>query len=89
MKLTKEVNEYGDIFYYNENGELHREDGPAVEYSSGSKHWCLNGKIHNEDGPAIISFDGSKEYWLNNKEYSEQKFNDFLLRKRLQKIMEL
>lgn len=25
------------------NGKLHREDGPAIEYSSGSKEWWLNG----------------------------------------------
>jgi hypothetical protein len=26
------------------NGELHREDGPAVEYPDGTKRWYLNGK---------------------------------------------
>ena len=26
------------------NGNLHREDGPAVEYVSGDKVWYLNGK---------------------------------------------
>ena len=24
------------------NGKLHREDGPAVEHASGTKHWYLN-----------------------------------------------
>lgn len=27
------------------NGGLHREDGPAVEYSSGTKRWYLNGEL--------------------------------------------
>ena len=26
------------------DGRLHREDGPAIEYANGSKHWYLNGK---------------------------------------------
>ena len=26
------------------NGELHREDGPAFEWSDGDKAWYLNGK---------------------------------------------
>lgn len=26
------------------NGRLHREDGPAIEYSSGAKEWWLNNK---------------------------------------------
>ena len=26
------------------NGELHREDGPAVESADGEKRWYLNGK---------------------------------------------
>jgi len=27
---------------------IHREDGPAVEYSNGSKYWYLNGKEYSE-----------------------------------------
>ena len=31
------------------NGKLHREDGPAVEYSDGHKEWYLHGKkVHPE-----------------------------------------
>ena len=26
------------------NGQLHREDGPAIEYSNGHKAWYLNGQ---------------------------------------------
>jgi hypothetical protein len=31
------------IFHY-KNGELHREDGPAFEWTNGKKEWYLNGK---------------------------------------------
>jgi hypothetical protein len=36
------VQDDGDKEWYL-NGKLHREDGPAVEYSSGTKVWYLNG----------------------------------------------
>lgn len=32
------------IYYYNEENQLHKEDGPAVEYSDGRKWWYINGK---------------------------------------------
>ena len=31
------------------NGKLHREDGPAIEYTCGGKHWFLNGKEVTEE----------------------------------------
>ena len=31
------------------NGELHREDGPAVEYFDGDKYWYLNGVGYFEE----------------------------------------
>ena len=52
------------------NGEYHREDGPAVEWSNGRKEWYLNGNQHREDGPAIEWRNGDKEWWLNDKEYN-------------------
>ena len=56
-------------FYYSDKTMTnpHREDGPAVEYSDGSKSWYLNGKLHREDGPAIEGADGSKSWYLNGK----------------------
>jgi hypothetical protein len=35
------------------NGELHREDGPAIEKVNGDKEWYVNGKLHRNDGPAV------------------------------------
>ena len=31
------------------NGELHRVDGPAVEYANGDKYWYLNGSSFSFD----------------------------------------
>ena len=57
------------------NDELHREDGPAVEFADGTKYWCLNGKYHREDGPAIEYPDGSKSWCLNGIRYhSEEEY---------------
>ena len=49
------------------NEKLHREDGPAIEWSNGSKYWYLNDKRHRVDGPAIEYFDGEKRWYLNGK----------------------
>ena len=110
--ITKKVDEHGTIRYRNEQGKLHREDGLAIEYANGDKHWYLNGKrhredgpaieyangdklwyindkLHREDGPAIEWTSGYKEWHINGKRYSEQEFNDFLLKKRLKRILEL
>jgi hypothetical protein len=57
------------------NGQLHREDGPAIEWVDGSKEWWLNGKLHREDGPAIEYADGSKVWWLNGEKMTEETFN--------------
>lgn len=51
----------------NEKGELHREDGPAIEYNDGAKSWWVNGKRHRENGPAIIFADGSRQWYIDGK----------------------
>ena len=35
LKYRIVVNEYGDTLYYNNANQLHRTDGPAVEWGSG------------------------------------------------------
>lgn len=51
----------------NDAGNLHREDGPAVEWRNGNKEWWVAGKLHRVDGPAIVWANGSKEWWLDGK----------------------
>lgn len=50
---------YGTKRWYKED-KLHREDGPAVEYTNGDLDWLQEGQLHREDGPAI-------EYYLIDK----------------------
>jgi len=66
-----DVDKYGTIYWRNEDGELHREDGPAVEFANGSKFWYLNNKSHREDGPAIERANGTKAWWINDKLHRE------------------
>src|ERR1700691_4077197 len=61
----------GSIEYYL-NGELHRENGPAIIYPNGSIYYYLNGKSHREDGPAAIWNDGTIFYYLNNNDITEE-----------------
>ena len=67
---TKTIDGHGTKEWYL-NGELHRENGPAVEYTDGRKEWFLDGKRHREDGPAIEKEDGSKEWYLNGELHRE------------------
>jgi hypothetical protein len=51
--------------------QLHREDGPAIERSDGTKCWYLNEKCHREGGPAAELSDGTKYWYLNGKLHRE------------------
>ena len=68
------IDKYGDKRWY-QNGELHRTDGPAIEYASGSKSWFQNGKLHCTDGPAMHFGNGTKFWYIDGKKYS---FKDWL-----------
>ena len=64
------------IFYpdgfkeYYKNNELHRSDGPAIEYIDGEKHWYYHGQRHRLDGPAVEYSNGIK-YWFYKGKYVE------------------
>jgi hypothetical protein len=73
ITYTVKVDEIATRWYLND--KLHREDGPAIEYSDGSKSWYLNGKLHREDGPAIEWANGSKWRYLNDQYFTEAEFN--------------
>lgn len=48
-KYYVDVNMYGDKLWYNEDGVLHREDGPAIIYFSGTRFFWLKGLWITED----------------------------------------
>jgi len=46
------------------NGKLHRTDGPAVEYSDGTKYWFLNNeRVEMED----VLPDPKDQFWWRMK----------------------
>jgi hypothetical protein len=55
----------GNIRYRDENGNLHRDDGPAVIYWDGEQRWYKHGIRHREDGPQAI-FPGRGSAWYQN-----------------------
>ena len=58
----------------NDQGHLHRLDGPAIEYSNGYKAWYVNEQRHRIDGPAIEHSDGRRKYFLEGKEMTRDEY---------------
>jgi hypothetical protein len=63
-----EIGKNGDTRWHNEYGQLHREDGPAIEYPNGDTWWYQNHLLHREDGPAIEWADGRRYWYINGKQ---------------------
>jgi hypothetical protein len=75
MGNRSEIDEFGTIRYYDSKGNLHRKDGPAVEYTDGEVMYFIHGTLHREDGPAYASADGDAlMYCLDGKAYDEVLF---------------
>lgn len=53
--------------YWTEDGEFHRDDGPAVIYKDGSQHWYFHGQRHRIGGPAVIEASGTEHWYLCGK----------------------
>jgi hypothetical protein len=58
--------------YWYEDGQLHRENGPAVEWADGSREWWFRGELHRQDGPAIERANGTKEWWYLGRQEQEE-----------------
>ena len=58
--------------YWYLNGQLHRENGPAV-IDGNYQAWWFNGQLHREDGPAVIDGD-CQMWWLNGIKYSKEEY---------------
>ena len=64
-----DIDKYGNKFYYKDRKmkNLHRNDGPAIEYPDGYKAWWVDNKRHRLDGPAIEYPDGGKEWYVDGQ----------------------
>jgi hypothetical protein len=70
--MNPEIDGSGTKRWFNQYGQLHREDRPACEWSNGSKFWYLNGLLHRIDGPAIEWYTGGKSWYLNDICFQEK-----------------
>ena len=66
----------GDKRWHNEQGQLHRTDGPALIWPNGTQRWYIHGKLHRTDGPAIDYGNGDKSYYIHGNRLTETEFND-------------
>lgn len=57
----------GYTLYNNTQGQLHRDDGPALITPEGTEYWYSGGNIHRSDGPAVIQKDGTRHWYQCNK----------------------
>ena len=72
MKTYKvTVDDNGTIKWYNKQGQVHNEHGPAIEWANGDKSWWLNDKLHREGAPSIEEASGNKWWYLNGKRHRE------------------
>ena len=66
--VNKTIDSFGHVRYFLD-GMLHREDGPAVELSNGSKFWYIDNLHHRIDGPASIWYNGDMAWWHYGKRH--------------------
>ena len=86
MKSKLHISDNGAKEWRLPNGDLHREDGPAVE-NFFFKIWFINGKKHREDGPAIEYNNGNRTWSLYNKDYTEQEYKKKMRLMKLKHIL--
>lgn len=59
----------GDVVWY-WNGQIHRDDGPAVIRSADqTQEWWQHARKHREGGPAVVVPDCCEEWWHNGKQH--------------------
>jgi len=65
-KYTVIVDDDGNIRWYQDNN-IHRSNGPAIEYADGSKAWYHKGKFHRINKPAVEYSNGYRAWYREGK----------------------
>ena len=76
LKYRVVVDQFGTR-YYNADGQLHRDEGPAIEWVDGAKEWYQNGQMHRIGGPAV-KWGSLRQWFLLGVEYTEQSYYEKL-----------
>ena len=79
-----ETDSLGNVYHYNNEGQLHRLNGPAVLRANGVRYWYKNNLRHRMDGPAIEFPDGDACWYINGMRlYDEDQFNEYIQKMKL------
>jgi len=74
-KYDVEVDERGTVRYFKKGtDQLHRLDGPAIEFANGTKSWYQNGELHRLVGPAVEYASGVNEWHIDDVKFIEAQF---------------
>ncbi len=69
---TLRVDGSGTHFWHDQEGRLHRTDGPAIEWTNGDREWWVRARLHRIDGPAVERADGRCGWWINGREITDE-----------------
>jgi hypothetical protein len=76
----KEIGELGTIRYYNDRSELHKTDGPAIEWADEAiERWRTNNLYHLIVGSATDYWFKGKDWYLFGKIYNKSEHNRMVL----------
>lgn len=57
------------LFYCDDDGEPHRDGGPALVDSEQRLSWYQHGRLHRVDGPAVEIYEWEEQWWLDGKRH--------------------
>jgi hypothetical protein len=59
------------VHWYDEHGEHHRDDGPAIIYADGARAWYQHGELHRDGGPAWVDANGMQVWAQHGKRHRD------------------
>lgn len=62
----------GNEYWFDEQGEHHRDNAPAIIKCNGDHVWIKHGLRHRTEGPAFHNPDGYQEWWNLGKPHRFQ-----------------
>ena len=63
LKQRVVTDQDGYVIYYDEMGNYHRDNGPAVTRTDGYEAWYYHGTLHRKDGPAVRYSNGLEAFY--------------------------
>ena len=60
-----------DVYWGDEDGYYHRDDGPAEIWRDGTQFWYQHGEQHRDGGPAIIWMNGTQIWYQHDQRHRD------------------